>query len=326
VAKKKGATGRARASRKKAAKKRARPQAETQTETLSEQMVAGVEVATEASAVEGPETDNRAILDGAELQRLLTLAAAQGATQALAAQEKSRSADSERIGRIEVALTAMDQRLGVLANRLGETASAQPSNPEGATAASTSAARLASDTRGAAVHAWRQSLWISETNQSKQLPKPRPTIVGRALADLGATSRDGGEVTIVQVFRKIHASGRHHLDQGAVRNLESAASDDKSVRNRATSGLSKLFETRFNRLKKAQLAYGNADRRWLTATGRDVFNGWPGWRVEHDDEECEGEERLARRRPEATDDSAADAPGAPPAVSAEGGSASAASE
>lgn len=323
MAKKKGDTGRARASKKKASKKKAKPQAVRHAEKQAEQKLLGVEVATESSTVEGPEADDQAILDGAELQRLLTLAAAQGAAQALAAQAKKRSADSERIGRIEAALTAMDQRLGALANRLGETATAQPTPPEAA-AASPPAARLASDTRGVIVHAWRQSLWISETNQSKPLPKPRPTIVGRALFDLGATSKDCDAVTIVQVFRQIHSSGPHHLDQGAVWNLESAASAEPPERNRATSGLSKLFETRFKRLKNALLADEDADRRWLIGLGRDVFSGWPSWRVEHDDDGCEGEEHLARRRPEA--DANQPAAVAPPAESAEGGSASAASD
>jgi hypothetical protein len=315
VAKKKGDTGRARASRKKAAKKKVKRQAE--------QKVAGVEVAAESGAVESPEADNRTIRDGAELQRLVTQAIA----DFWAAQREERTSDRAQMGRIEVALTAMDQRLGVLANRLGETAAAPPTAPEAATTASTPAARLASDTRGAAVHAWRQLLWISETNQSRPLPKPRPTIVGRALSDLGATSRDCDTVTIMQIFQQIHASGQHHLDQGAVSNLDSAASDEQSERNRATSGLTKLFEARFKRLKKAQLAYENADRRWLTATGRDVFNGWPGWRVEHDDEECDGDERRARRRSGTTDESVAVASEALPAASAEGGGgASAASE
>ena len=310
MAKKKGATGRTRS-----ASERIAAESPPASDQVAPQPADGI-------VLDAHQADDRALLDGAELQRLVT----QAMEAFLASQREERTSDRAQMGRIEAALTAMDQRLGVLANRLGETASAQPSNPEAATAASTPAARLASDTRGAAVHAWRQSLWISETNQSKPLPKPRATIVGRALSDLGATSRDCDTVTIMQIFRQIHASGRHHLDQSAAWNLESAESDEQSERNRATSGLSKLFETRFKRLKKAQLAYENADRRWLTAIGRDVFNGWPGWRVEHDDEECEGDERHARRRPEALANEAAPGAMAAPAESAQGGSASAASE
>lgn len=310
MAKKKGATGRTRSASER---------------TAAESLPASDQVVpqpTDGIVVDAHQADDRALLDGAELQRLVT----QAMEAFLASQREERTSDRAQMGRIEVALTAMDQSLGVLANRLGETASAQSSNPEAATSGSTPTARLASDTRGAAVHAWRQSLWISETNQSKPLPKPRPTIVGRALSDLGATSRDCDTVTIMQIFQQIHASGQHHLDQGAVSNLDSAASDEQSERNRATSGLSKLFEARFKRLKKAQLAYENADRRWLTAIGRDVFNGWPGWRIEHDDEECEGDERRARRRPEASANATPPGGTAPPAESAEGGSDSAASE
>jgi hypothetical protein len=308
VAKKKGATGRARGSEKKVAKKKAEPQA----------------VGVETNAVEGSDADNQGILDGAELQRLVTQAVAQGATQALAAPVKERSADRERVGQIEAAITAIDQRLDEIATQLGKTAAAPTTDPVAATA-STPIAQLASDTRGAAVHAWRQSLWISETNQSKPLPKPRTTIVGRALSDLGATSRNCDEVTILEVFRLIRESGQHHLEPNVLGNLESARSTAKTKRNRATSGLTKVFNKRFDRLKKARLADEEADRRWLIGVGKDIFNGWPDWQVEHDDEECEGTARLARRRPETTGPQSGNAH-EHPAASTEGGGASESSE
>jgi hypothetical protein len=312
VAKKKGATGRARGSGKTVAKKKAEPQAE--------QKAAGGEVGT----VEGPEADNRAILDGAELQRLMKQAAAEGGTQPLAAHGEERSADRERMGRIEAAIAAMGIRLGEIATQRRETAAAPTTAPVAATT-SDPTARLVSETRSFTVDAWRQSLWISETNQSKPLPKPRTTIVGRALSDLGATSRNCDEVTILEVFRLIRASGRHHLDQNVLWNLESATSSEKIERDRANSRLTKIFNKRFERLKKAHLADEEADRRWLIAVGKDIFNGWPDWQVEHDDEECEGTARLARRRPEAAVAQSGDVHDHP-AASAEGGSFSGTSE
>lgn len=245
--------------------------------------------------VDAHQDDNRAILNGAELQRIVT----QVVADVLAAQSEEVNADRQHMGRIEAALTGLDHRIAALSRRLSEISSAPPTAPEAAPAVNAPTPRLVSDTRGSLVRGWRQSLWISETNQSKPLPMPRPTIVGRALSDLGATSRNCDEVTTLQAIRQIHASGQHHLDQNALWNLESATSSEKTKRNRATSGLSKLFKSRFKQLKKSQLADDEADRRWLTSLGRDVFNGWPGWQVEHDDEECEGDERLARRRPEA---------------------------
>jgi hypothetical protein len=272
--------------------------------------------------VDAHPAEDLAIRDGADLQRVVT----QVLQQFLAAGRDERNSDRERMGRIETTLTGLGSRFAGLASQFHETAAAPSTAPEPAPAEPTPTARLVSDTRSFYVHGWRQSLWISETNQSKPLPKPRTTIVGRALSDLGATSRGCDAVTIVQVFRLIHASGQHHLDQGPVWNLESADSSVRAERNGATSGLNKVFKKRFNQLKKAQLANEDAERRWLTGIGKDVFDGWPDWQVEHDDEDCEGKASLARRRPEATDESAAAAPEGPAAESAEGGSASAASE
>lgn len=312
MAKKKGATGGDRTSKKKTAKKRSKLRAEPK--------AAGVDVAVEPNAVEDPEADDRAILDGAELQRLMTQAVA----QALAAQSEEVNADRERMGRIEAMLTGLGHQLGEIATQLGDTAAAPTTAPVAATASDPNA-RLVSDTRGSLVHGWRQSLWISETNQSNPLPKPRTTIVGRALSDLGATSRSCDEVTILEVFQLIHTSGQHHLEQNVLWNLESAASSVQAERNRATSGLTKIFNKRFERLKKAQLADEEADRRWLTGVGKDVFNGWPDWQVEHDDEECEGMAQRMRRRPQVATAATNDAQGQP-AAPPEGGSVSGASD
>jgi hypothetical protein len=245
-------------------------------------------------AVEPAAPEDRSILDQAELQRLVTQAVA----QALEALRPEREADRDRVVRIEAAITTLGQQIESIAPRLTEAAAPTPDQGD-VDSGRTKITRVQSETtRRAVTHARRQDLWISELNQSSPLPKPRPTIVGRALADLGATSRDAPLVSALTVFRHIREADARHLDQNAIWNLGSATSLDAIERNRATSGLTKLFDKRFERLVGAYLADEDRGQRWLTSTGKDVFDGWPDWQVDHDDKESEGTARPARRRPE----------------------------
>ncbi len=259
---------------------------------------------TDGHVADARQAEDQTLRDNAEPLRLVT----QAVLQALEAQSTQGVEDQDRLARIETTLTGLDKRVGDIAQQLHQTAATtSATDSETLVDGSDTVARLRSDTRAFHVQGWRQSHWISETNQSNPLPRPRMTIVGRALSDLGATSMNCKEVTILQVFQLIHESGQHHLDPKALRKLESAESVNKTERNRATSGLTKVFNKRFEQLKKARLADQEASRRWLTSFGKDVFNDWPDWRVEHDDDECEGEARLARRRPHVAQAAAHDA-------------------
>ncbi len=280
MAKKKGATGRDRGS------------SDTRDEEAS-QASRPTTVQQDHGAVEPAAPEGRLILDQAELQRLVTQAVA----EAFETLRPDREADRNRVLRIEAAITTLRQQIESIAPRLTDAAAPAPDQGD-LGSDRTTITRLRFETRRAVTHARRQDLWISELNHSRPLPKPRPTIIGRALADLGATSRDAPLVSGLNVFRRIRNANARHLNQTAIRNLGSATNLDETERNRASSSFTKLFDKRFERLVGACLASEDRGQRWLTPTGRNVFDGWPDWQVDHDDKECEGTARLARRRPE----------------------------
>ncbi len=250
-----------------------------------------------ARAPGGNAVANDRLVLGADLTRLMT--------QLLAEVQHLRSSDntlSSRLGSIESAVQGMQERLPSLQGS-GATAGTRPENASDTTITPSPLPNLL---REGIVIGWRQSLWFGELNQSKPLPRPRSTFLGRALSDIGATHADGATFTIVGLFQHIQQQGPHHLDQNACGHLASIVGGDNAGRKLASSGLSKLFKKRFEQLQGSQLADEEADRRWLSPLGRDIFRNWPDWQVEHDDAACQGEARLARPRAASPDTVAAD--------------------
>ena len=268
MAKKKGAKKAARGAKKRAAKRASRAVAGASSEARNE-----------AAAM-----DDRFLTD-ADITRTLTqlLAGVQSLTN-------GEDSVPDRLSRIESAQqTAQTTILGLQGRAI-----------TAGTASETPAPRTSqqhNSYREGQVHGWRQALWAAELTQSTPLPKPRTSFIGRAMFDLDAVEPSCPKFAIAKLFKHIKDEGSHHLDQNAILHLESVDGEAPNGRRLARSGLSKLFNKRFEQLCGFQLAAEDEDSDccWLLPIGRDVFRGWPDWQVEHDDIHCQGELRLARR-------------------------------
>jgi hypothetical protein len=139
---------------------------------------------------------------------------------------------------------------------------------------------------------WRVFLWQSERREAEHKDSkyhlPRPSIVGRALHDLGAFGKTHWQVA-GEIFLEIQAKGPGHL-KDLIRNyLTDYVKADGSKDTDIAGKLKKQLRPRLEILLKRNWVEIGGKGCWLTPRGKELFNGWPDYRVQDDDFECLGE-------------------------------------
>ena len=139
---------------------------------------------------------------------------------------------------------------------------------------------------------WRVFLWQSERREAEHKDSkchlPRPSIVGRALHDLGAFGKTHWQVA-GEIFQEIQAKGPDHLNDliktYLTNYVDSDGIKDKDIAGKLKTQLTPRLELL---LRRAWVDTGGKGC-WLTPRGKELFDGWPDYRVQDDDFECLGE-------------------------------------
>jgi hypothetical protein len=140
---------------------------------------------------------------------------------------------------------------------------------------------------------WRVFLWQSERREAEHKDSkyhlPRPSIVGRTLHELGAFEKNRWQVA-GEIFQEIKAKGPHHLKTPLITDyLKAYVKPDGSKDTKIAGKLKLQLDPRLEiLLRKSWVATGKKGC-WLTPRGKELFDGWPDYRVQDDDFECFGE-------------------------------------
>jgi hypothetical protein len=162
---------------------------------------------------------------------------------------------------------------------------------------------------------WRTFLWQTERREVEHKDSkyhlPRPSIVGRALHDLGAFGKTHWQVA-GEIFQEIKAKGPDHLND-LIKTYLTNYVDSDGIKNKDTAGkLKKQLTPRLEILLRRAWVDTGGKGCWLTPRGKELFNGWPDYRVQDDDFECLGE--FIAASPPIAAKSTASSPAKPAAV------------
>jgi hypothetical protein len=139
---------------------------------------------------------------------------------------------------------------------------------------------------------WRVFLWQSERREAEHKDSkyhlPRPSVVGRALHDLGAFGKTHWQVA-GEIFQEIQAKGPDHLND-LIKTYLTNYVDSDGIKDKDIAGkLKKQLTPRLELLLRRAWVDTGGKGCWLTPRGKELFDGWPDYRVQDDDFECLGE-------------------------------------
>jgi hypothetical protein len=138
----------------------------------------------------------------------------------------------------------------------------------------------------------RTWLWQFERREAEHKDSkyhlPRPSVVGRALHDLGAFGKTHWQVA-GEIFQEIQAKGPDHLKDVIKNYLTDYVKPDGSKDTDIAGKLKKQLTPRLELLLRRAWVDTAGKGCWLTPRGKEIFDGWPDYRVQDDDFECLGE-------------------------------------
>jgi hypothetical protein len=137
----------------------------------------------------------------------------------------------------------------------------------------------------------RRLLWLLERRRSERADSdyvlPRPSIIGRALAELHDKTLDAA-FTPADVFRRIQQRGEHHLSPAIIKALGRYRKPDGKIDTNVSGDFTKFLKHRVEGLVDAGYAIRTPGGIKLTPAGREIFEGWPAWDAHDDDIESGG--------------------------------------
>jgi hypothetical protein len=138
----------------------------------------------------------------------------------------------------------------------------------------------------------RTWLWQLERRQTEHEDSkyhlPRPSIVGRALHELGAFGKNHWQAAGA-IFQEIEVKGPHHVKQVIKKYLKAYVRPDGSKDKTISGKLGDQLAPRLEKLIRKYWVETGKKGCWLTPRGKEIFDGWPDYGVQDDDFECLGE-------------------------------------